>query len=154
MTTVAWFCQKAPLRVALGGETRDEYLARNIDYYPFYQTVNSEAPTDAKVWLINMRRDTYHVNRPVFSDYLFEDWTLRKLVWESNSIADLRAKAKAMGVSYVLARHDFLFNYDRSALVDDKKTRGENETKLRMAKELLLDGAVKSDAKFSLVKLN
>lgn len=154
LTTFAWFCQKAPLRVALGGETRDEYLARNIDYYPFYQTVNSEAPPDSKVWLINMRRDTYHVNRPVFSDYLFEDWTLRRLVWESNSITDLRAKAKAMGVGYVLARHDFLFNYERSTLVDDKKPRSENEAKLRMTKELLLDGAVRSDAKFSLLKLN
>lgn len=153
-TTFAWFSQKAPLRVALGGETRDEYLVRNIDYYPFYQTVNSEAPTDAKVWLINMRRDTYHIERPVFADYLFEDWTLRKLVWESNSIAELRSKAKAMGVGYVLARHDFLFNFDRSTLVDEKKSRSENEAKLRMAKELLLDGAVKSDAKFSLVKLN
>lgn len=154
LTTFAWFCQKAPLRVAFGGESRDEYLARSIEYYPFYQLVNSETPKDGKVWLVNMRRDTYHIDRAVFSDYLFEDWTLRRLVWESNSISDLRTKAKAMRVGYVLARHDFLFDFDRSTLVDDKKPRSENEAKLRMAKELLLDEAVKSDAKFSLVKLN
>ncbi|MEQ1646031.1 MAG: glycosyltransferase family 39 protein, partial [Pyrinomonadaceae bacterium] len=59
-TSFAWFCQKAPLRVVLGGETRDQYLTRNLDYYPFYQAINSDTPTDAKVWLINMRRDTYH----------------------------------------------------------------------------------------------
>ncbi|MBK6722715.1 MAG: glycosyltransferase family 39 protein [Acidobacteria bacterium] len=154
-TSFAWFCQKAPLRVVLGGETRDQYLTRNLDYYPFYQAINSDTPTDAKVWLINMRRDTYPIERPVFSDYLFEDWTLRKMVWESRSSQELRAKAAAMGIQYVLTRHDFLFDYSRSTLVDDKKPRAENEAKLKIAKEFILDPAntVKADSKFSLIKV-
>ncbi|MBK6587269.1 MAG: hypothetical protein IPG22_02975 [Acidobacteria bacterium] len=154
-TSAAWFCQKAPLRVVLGGETRDQYLTRNLDYYPYYQTINSEADADAKVWLINMRRDTYYIDRPVVSDYLFEDWTLRKMVWESRNTAELKAKAAAMGVKYILARHDFLFDLDKSTLVDEKKPRAENEAKLRMAKELILDPAntVRADSKFSLVKV-
>lgn len=155
LTTFAWFCQKAPLRVVLGGETRDEYLARNLDYYPYYQEINTNAPADAKVWLINMRRDTYNIERPVVSDYLFEDWTLRKMLWESRNAQELKAKAASLGVQYILTRHDFLFNYDRSTLVDDKKTRAENEAKLKMAKDLILDPTrtVKADDKFSLVKL-
>ena len=117
--------------------------------------LNSETPTDAKVWLINMRRDTYNLERPVVSDYLFEDWTLRQMVWESRSSAELKAKAASLGVQYILARHDFLFDYDRSSLVDDKKSRVENEAKLKIAKDLMLDRAriVKSDDKFSLVKV-
>jgi hypothetical protein len=155
LTTAAWFLHKAPLRVVLGGESRDQYLTRNLDYYPYYQTLNTDTAADAKVWLINMRRDTYNLNRPYFSDYLFEDWTLRKLVLESRNVEDLRAKAKSLGVSYVLTRHDFLFDYDRSTLVDDKKSRAENEAKLRIAKEFILDKAntVRSDEKFSLVKV-
>ena len=155
LTTFAWFLRSAPLRVALGGETRDQYLMRNLDYYPFYQAINSDTPTDAKVWLINMRRDTYNIDRPVFSDYLFEDWTLRKLVWESKNVEELRAKTKALGVSYVLTRHDFLFDYDRSTLVDDKKPRAENEAKLKIAKDFILDLArtVQADNKFSLIKV-
>lgn len=151
----AWFLQKAPLRIVLGGETRDEYLARNIDYYPYYQALNTETPPEAKVWLINMRRDTYNLDRAYFSDYLFEDWTLRKMVWESRSAAELKAKAKAQGFNYVLVRHDFLFDYDRSTLVDDKKPKQENEGKLKIAKEFLLDEAntVRADKKFSLVKV-
>ena len=113
LTTFAWFCQKAPLRVALGGETRDEYLTRNLDYYPYYRWLNSETPAEAKVWLINMRRDTYNIDRPIFSDYLFEDWTLRKMLWESNSAQEMRTKTAAMGIKYVLARHDFWFDYDQ-----------------------------------------
>ncbi len=155
LTTFAWFCQKAPLRVALGGETRDQYLTRNIDYYPFYRTLNTESVADAKVWLINMRRDTYNIDRPIFSDYLFEDWTLRKMVWESRNVLELRSKAAAMGVQYVLTRHDFMFDYDRTSLVDDKKPRAENEAKLKIAREFILDPAttVRADNKFSLVKV-
>ena len=152
---IAWFLQKAPLRVVLGGESRDQYLSRNLDYYQYHQTLNTDTPADAKVWLINMRRDTYNLDRPYFSDYLFEDWTLRKLLWESRNVQELKAKTAAMGVQYVLTRHDFLFDYDRSTLVDDKKPRAENEAKLRIAKEFILDEAntVRSDKKFSLVKV-
>ncbi len=155
LTTAAWFCQKAPLRVVLGGETRDQYLTRNLDYYPYYQTINNDTPPDAKVWLINMRRDTYNIERPVFSDYLFEDWTLRKMVWESRNTQELRAKTAAMNIQYVLTRHDFLFDYDRSTLVDDKKPRAENEAKLKIAKDFILDPAntIRSDNKFSLIKV-
>ncbi len=155
LTSFAWFCQKAPLRVVLGGETRDEYLTRNLDYYPYYQSINRDTPADSRVWLINMRRDTYNIERPVFSDYLFEDWTLRKLVWESRTVDELLAKTKAMNVKYVLARHDFLFDYDRSTLVDDKRPRSENQAKLDMVRQFLLDPqrTVKADNKFALVKV-
>ena len=102
-----------------------------------------------------MRRDTYNLDRPAVSDYLFEDWTLRRIVWESRNAAELRAKIAAMNVQYVLSRDDVLFDYDRSALVDDKKPRAENEVKLKMVREVLLDPAktVKADNKFSLVKV-
>jgi hypothetical protein len=117
--------------------------------------LNNETPADAKVWLINMRRDTYNLERPFISDYLFEDWTLRKMLWETRSVQELRARAAAMNVQYVLARHDFLFDYDRTTIVDDSRPRSENEAKLKMAKEFLLDPArtVKSGEKFSLVKV-
>lgn len=155
LVSIAWFFEKAPLRVVLGGETRDSYLTRNLDYYPFYETVNADADPAAKVWLINMRRDTYHLDKPVVSDYMFEDWTLRKIVWEARSAQELKAKAAALGIKYILTRHDFLFDYDRSTLVDDKKPRAENEGKLQMARELILDKAntVRSNEKFSLVKV-
>lgn len=156
LTAFAWFCQKAPLRVALGGETRDQYLERNIDYFPFYQTINSNTPTDAKIWLINMRRDTYHIERPVFSDYLFEDWTFRKLLWDSNSKEELRSKASAMGIKYILVRHDFLLDPSRTTIIDDKRSRAENDAKLRTASEFLWDKACtrRVDSKFSLIAVS
>jgi signal transduction histidine kinase len=155
LVSVAWFCQIAPLRVVLGGESRDAYLARNLDYYPYYQYLNTETPADAKVWLINIRRDTYNLDRPVVADYLFEDWTLRKMVWESRNPTELKAQAAGLGVQYILTRHDFMFDYANSSLIDDKKPRAENEAKLRMARDLVFDPAniVRSDDKFSLVRV-
>ena len=127
-----------PLRVVLGGETRDAFLTCDLDYYPYYEQLNVEAPADAKIWLINMRRDTYNLWQAV-SDYLFEDWTLRRMVWDARSTQELKAKIAAMGVQYVLARVDFMFDYDRSSLVDDRRPLSENEAKLKMAREVLLD---------------
>ena len=60
-----------------------------------------------------------------------------------------------MGVQFVMARVDFMFDYEHSSLVDDKRPRAENEAKLRMAREVLLDPSrtVKSDSRFSLIKV-
>lgn len=156
LTAFAWFSMKAPLRVVFGGEAREAYLTRNLDYYSYYAWLNRESGPDEKTWLINMRRDTYNIERPIFSDYIFEDWTLRKMVWDARSADELRRRTREMGVNYVLTRHDFLFNYDRSALVDDRKPRPENEAKLKIAKEFLLDPArtVRGDEKFSLIRID
>lgn len=156
LTTAAWFCQKAPLRVALGGQEREVYLAEHIDYFWLYDRINKDTPPDSRIWLINMRRDTYHIDRPVFSDYLFEDWTFRKLLWESNDKNDLRSKVAAMGVRFVLARHDFLLDPERTTIFEDKRSGVENNSKLRIAREFLLDKDCvnRVDAKFSLIMVD
>jgi hypothetical protein len=156
LVSSAWFLNKAPYRVVFGGETKGEYLTRNIDYYPYYEWLNTETDRDAKVWLINMRRDTYNLERAHFSDYLFEDWTLRQLLWEAKDAEDLKRKTADMGIDYVLARHDFLFDYKRSPLVDDTKPQIENEARLKAAGQLLLDPdrTIKADKRFSLVRVN
>jgi hypothetical protein len=155
LVTFAWFLQKSPMRVVLGGEPRESFIARNLDYYPYYQWLNGPDGEGANVWLINMRRDTYHLDRPYFSDYMLEDVTLQRMVKDARSISELRAKAAAMGVTYVLSRHDFLLDPRVSSLVDDRKPQAENESKLRMAREFLLDPArtIRSDGKFGLVKV-
>ena len=155
LTSAAWFAEKNPLRVVFGGESREDYLTRRIDYYGYYEVINNELPPDARVWLINMRRDSYHLDRAYFSDYLFEDWTLKKLVEESKDVNELRQKAKQMGITHVLTRHDFLLDYKRTVIVDDKRAEKENLVKLKLTEDFVLDKAntVRADKKFSLVKL-
>lgn len=153
--TLAWFSMKSPIQVVFGGEVREEYYTATIDYYPYYKIVNTQLPADSKVWLINMRRDSYLMEKPFFSDYIFETWTLKKLAYESKNIAELRFKAKQMGITHILAKHELMFDPAKTDIYWDELNEQENLQKLQMVKDFILDGnnTIKADKRFSLVKL-
>lgn len=155
LTIVAWFMEQNPLRVVSGGESRRDYLARRLDYYPYYETINSELPAGARVWLINMRRDTYNIERPYFSDYMFEDYTIRQFVEEARTAADVRARAREAGITHLLVRYDVLLDYDRTPIVDDRRPREQNLEKMKILRAFLTEGAkvIRSDGKFMLIEL-
>jgi hypothetical protein len=152
---LAWFLTLDPSRVVLGGESRDEYLRRRLDYYPYYELINRELPADAKVWLIDMRRDTYHLNRPHFSDFIFEDYTLTRYVRAASTAEDIRNRMRADGITHLLVRHDVLMDYRRSPIVDDRRTREENLARMTLMVAFFTEGTrlVKSDQKFWLIEL-
>lgn len=154
LVIAAWFLEQNPLRVVLGGETREAYLTRRLDYYPYYQIINHDLPTTARVWLINMRNDTVHLERNYFADYVFEDYTITKLVQETASPSELRTRVQAMGITHLLLRHDVLLDYQRTPIVDERKSEAENQARLQRLKAFLTDGTkvLKSDAKFMLVQ--
>jgi hypothetical protein len=155
LTTLAWFVEQNPLRVVLGGETRRDYLSRRLDYYPYYELVNSTLPASARVWLINMRRDTYYIERPYFSDYMFEDYTIKRYVEEADTAAAVRARARAAGITHLLVRHDVLLDYARSPIVDDRRSRAQNMEKMRILQAFLTEGTkvIRSDERFMLIEL-
>jgi hypothetical protein len=155
LVIAAWFLEQNPWRAVLGGETREDYLTRRLEHYPYYKIVNRDLPPTARIWLINMRNDTVHFERDYFADYIFEDYTIAKLVREAANVAVLRAQVKDMGITHVLLRHDVLFDYARTPIVDERKSAAENEGKLQLLKSFLEDGTkiIKRDAKFLLVEL-
>ncbi len=156
LVILTWFLEANPVRAALGGEARDEYLQRRLEFFPFYQAVNTLLPTEAKVWLINMRNDTVHLECAYFADYYFEDYTISKIVKESENMAQLTAKIKAMGITHLLVRYDVLNDYDKSPLVDEvTKTKEQNLEKLRLFNTLLTEDSkiLKKDARVMLVEL-
>jgi hypothetical protein len=152
---LAWFLILDPVRVALGGESRADYLGRRLDYYPYYEVVNQRLPAAARVWLIDMRRDTYHLERPYFSDFIFEDYTLTRYVRAAASPDEVRARVEASGITHVLVRHDLLFDYRRSPIVDEGKTREQNQAKLELMAGFFTQGTrlLKGDQKFWLIEL-
>ena len=152
---VAWFLTLDPARVVLGGEPRESFLARRLDYYPYYQVVNRDLPQSAKVWLIDMRRDTYHLDRPSFSDFIFEDYTLTRYVQSAASVEEIRARVRADGITHILVRHDILLDYDRSPIVDERRPRSENAAKLELMAAFFTQGTrvIKGDGKFWLIEL-
>ena len=153
--TLAWFLTIDPVRVVLGGEDCPEFLRRRLDYYPYYEVVNRELPPTAKVWLINMRRDTYHLERPYFSDFIFEDYTLTRYVRAAAGYEEIRTRVRADGITHLLVRHDLLFDYRRSPIVDERRTREENEARLTRLADFFSRGTrlVKGDQKFWLIEL-
>jgi hypothetical protein len=155
LVIAAWFLEQQSLRVVLGGEARAAYLERRLDHYPYYQLLNRELPPTARVWLINMRNDTVHLERAYFADYIFEDYTITKLVQAAADVAELRAQVKAMGITHILLRHETLFDYARSPIVDDRKPEAENRAKLQLLQSFLQEGTkvLKRDAKFLLIEL-
>jgi hypothetical protein len=153
--TVAWFASLNPLRVVLGGEPAPRYLARRLDYYPYYEVVNRELPPTARVWLIHMRRDTYYLDRPAFSDFIFEDWSLREWVRAASDADELAARVRAAGITHILLRPELLLDYTRSPIVDDRRSREENLAKLELLTTFFTRRArpVRADGTFWLLEL-
>jgi hypothetical protein len=114
LVVIAWFAELNPLAPVLGGESRDRFLARRLDYYPYYETINRATAADARVWLVNTTRDTYYLERPYFADYLFGAYTMSQWVREAKDADELRARARARGITHVLVRHDNLLDPARS----------------------------------------
>jgi hypothetical protein len=153
--TLAWFLMLDPARVVLGGEGRADFLRRRLDYYPYYEVVNRNLPPTAKVWLINMRRDSYHLDRPYFSDFIFEDYTLTRYVLAAARYEEIRDRVRADGITHLLVRHDILLDYQRSPIVDERRPREENMARLTLLADFLSREArlVKGDQKFWLIEL-
>jgi hypothetical protein len=152
---LAWFLTLDPARVVLGGESREAFLARRLDYYPYYQVVNHDLPSTALVWLIDMRRDTYHLDRAAFSDFIFEDYTLTRYVSSATSVDEIRAWVRADGITHLLVRHDILLDYERSPIVDERRPRQENVGKLELMAAFFTQNTrvIKGDGKFWLIEL-
>ena len=152
---LAWFAFVNPVRAVLGGEPRAQYLERRLDYYPYYEVVNRDLPQRARIWLIHMRRDTYYLERRVFADFIFEDWTLREWVLAARDADDLAARARAAGITHILLRHELLLDYARSSIVDDRRPREENLAKLELLTTFLTRRArlIRGDAKYWLLEL-
>ena len=155
LLAVAWFAADNPLLAATGAEPRAAYLERRLDYYPYYELINRSLPADVRIWLVDMRRDVYHLARPYVGDYLFEDYTLRRWIEEAKTGREVRERARAAGITHVLVRHDVLFDYARSPLVDDRLPREENVARLERLRSFLAEEAkaLRADGKFALVAL-
>ena len=157
LVILVWFLEANPVLAALGGEAREEYLQRRLEFFPFYQAANNLLPTDAKIWLINVRNDTVHLERTYFADYFFEDYTISKMVKEAPNVGQLKANIKAMGITHLLVRYDVLTDYRISPLVDEvTKSEVENLAKIRMFNALLTEESkvLKKDARVMLIEIN
>lgn len=154
IVTLVWVIADNPVLAATGAEPPSAYLDRRLDYYPYYRLINGSLPATATIWLVDTRRDTYHLDRRYVGDYLFEDYTLRQWIEAVASGRDVQRRALAAGITHVLIRHDVLFDYAHSPLVDDQRARAENLARLERLRSFLADGTrvLRADHRFALIE--
>jgi hypothetical protein len=96
------FIKIAPLRVAVGLESRDHFLSRTLPTYTMYRFVNQSLPPDARVFLIYMKNYTFLCEHDCYADEMFEAYTLQKILREEVSPDRIRNRLKAAGFTHLL----------------------------------------------------
>ncbi len=114
------FLKVQPLRVAVGVESRDNFLNRTLSPYRMYRFANDHLHSDARVFLIFMKNYTYLCNHSCYSDSMFEAHTLQKILSEESSASGVRTLLKDMGFTHLMYDAIFLLG-DPSPLSQEQK---------------------------------
>ena len=104
-----------PLPYIFQRESREPFLMRQIRSYPVYLSANHLVEPDEKILLVYMQNLGFLMNKPFFSDSVFEDHTLKKIIDEEVYAGDIINKLKSMSITHILFNHQFTFG-ESSAL--------------------------------------
>ncbi len=96
-------------QVFFGRITAAEYLRNKFDYYRFYEHINEHTPPDSRVFLVLASNQPYYLERDYFSDSVFEDYTLDRLVAAAHTPRDVFTRLRGMGLTHILVRSYILF---------------------------------------------
>ena len=96
------FIRINPFPVAVGLESRDQFLSRTLPPYAMYHFVNRNLPPDARIFLIYMKNYTFLCERDCYADSMFEAHTLQKILRESSSATEVGNRLKETGFNYLL----------------------------------------------------
>jgi len=113
--------EKAPGKFVTGQETRDQYLARNVPRYPMYQAMNN-LPAESKVLFVYMRNLGYLAERPFYSDSVFEDHTLMKIMKQDGSPEGIRRQLRSMGITHLMFDRNYIFGEKAQFSSDQQAT--------------------------------
>lgn len=99
-----------PFHVTVGLESRERYLTRRLAHYRFYELLEREMAPGDRVFLVDIGNDTYHLDRPFFSDSVLEHYTLASIVARASSPAEIDAALRSFGASHLLVGEDILLD--------------------------------------------
>ena len=115
------FIKIAPLRVAVGLESRDHFLSRTLPTYTMYRFVNQSLPPDARVFLIYMKNYTFLCERDCYADAMFEIHTLQKILREEASPDRIHNRLKAAGFTHLLYNEFYLLGEPSPLSAEEKQ---------------------------------
>ncbi len=90
-------------RVPLGFETRENYLARKLKYYPAARFLDT-LPGNTLTYVVG-DQCSYYYNKPVLVTPAFNANPLTAWANESDTAADLMARLRARGITHLLINH-------------------------------------------------
>ncbi|MEA3471121.1 MAG: hypothetical protein U9R24_05350, partial [Thermodesulfobacteriota bacterium] len=102
-----------PTNYVLNSETRDEFLTRNIGYYPAVKYINENLPDDSKIFFIFMGNQGYYLDRAYYFDSSFGMKTVKSLVEASKDRRDFKEYLYSMESTHILMRIDLFNKYLR-----------------------------------------
>ena len=97
-----------PLPYLLGGESRDEFLSRQVGSYPAMAFINRELPGDAVVYLLYLSGRGYYLDRDYIYHVGLETAIVKAMVRSSADAATLAAFLRSLGGTHLLVREELL----------------------------------------------
>ena len=114
------WAQVQPLPYILQKESREPYLMRQIKSYPVYLSANHLLGQDEKILLVYMRNFGFLMDKPFFSDSIFEAHTLTKIIDEEVYAKAIIVRLKSMGITHILFNHKFVLGEGSALTVGER----------------------------------
>lgn len=118
--TLGVYRQENYLSFLTGEKGKKEYLSAKLNYYEMYDFINTNLPGDARIFMVMTSNQGYYLDRPYFSDSIFESHTLVKLLKESDSAGEIAVACRQRGWTHLLIRPDFFFRLHEQDLPRDE----------------------------------
>jgi hypothetical protein len=115
------FIKISPLRVAVGLESRDQFLSRTLPTYTMYRFVNQALPSDARIFLLYMKNYTFLCERDCYADEMFEAHTIQKILREEASPDRVRNRLKTEGFTHLLYNEHYLLGEPSPLSPEEKR---------------------------------
>ena len=98
-----------PLPYIFQKESREPFLMRQLPSYSVYLSANHLVGQDEKILLVYMRNFGFLMDKPFFSDSVFENHTLKEIIDVEVYAGDIINRLKSMGITHILFNHKFVF---------------------------------------------
>jgi len=95
-----------------------------IDVYPTYAKANEVLGPSDKLYLVHMRNLGYYLDRRWEADFVFERYTLEKVLAGASSAGDLTAFFRGRGVTHLSFTKKYLIHHFLERRYFQKSVRG------------------------------
>lgn len=113
-----------PLNYLLANFTEEQYLLKHgVNYYPVAQYINRETPLDAKILFVGESRGyycerNYELYTVLNSGFDDRENTLRRLIVESQTAAEVAQKLRASGLTHLLLNLPEMDRFAKTFMTD------------------------------------